>query len=31
VEYVPLDGSLADADAVVIPGTKNTVNDLAGA
>jgi adenosylcobyric acid synthase len=28
VEYVPLDGSLADADAVVIPGTKNTVNDL---
>ncbi|SFR99518.1 adenosylcobyric acid synthase (glutamine-hydrolysing) [Halomicrobium zhouii] len=30
VAYVPLDGSLADvgADAVVIPGTKNTVDDL---
>ncbi|WP_435101348.1 cobyric acid synthase [Halarchaeum sp. P4] len=28
VRYVPLDGSLADADAVVIPGTKNTVDDL---
>ncbi|MBP1923002.1 adenosylcobyric acid synthase [Halorubrum alkaliphilum] len=28
VAYVPLDGSLADADAVVIPGSKNTVDDL---
>ena len=28
VAYRPLDGSLADADAVVIPGTKNTVDDL---
>ncbi|TYL36699.1 cobyric acid synthase CobQ [Natronococcus pandeyae] len=33
VEYVPLEGSdrddpLANADAVVIPGTKNTVDDL---
>ena len=28
VAYVPLDASLADADAVVIPGTKNTVDDL---
>jgi len=27
VAYVPLDGGL-DADAVVIPGTKNTVDDL---
>jgi adenosylcobyric acid synthase len=29
VEYVPLDGDLAHADAVVVPGTKNTVDDLA--
>lgn len=28
VAYVPLDASLASADAVVIPGTKNTVDDL---
>ncbi|TQQ82278.1 cobyric acid synthase [Halonotius roseus] len=28
VAYVPLDVSLDDADAVVIPGTKNTVDDL---
>ena len=28
VAYVPLDASLADADAVVLPGTKNTVDDL---
>ena len=28
VAYVPLDSSLAAADAVVIPGTKNTVDDL---
>ncbi|MFC5278821.1 cobyric acid synthase [Halorubrum rubrum] len=28
VAFVPLDSSLADADAVVIPGTKNTVDDL---
>jgi len=28
VEYVPLDGTLADAAAVVIPGTKNTVDDV---
>ncbi|WP_254279957.1 cobyric acid synthase [Haloarcula marina] len=28
VAYVPLDDSLADADAVVLPGTKNTVDDL---
>jgi len=30
VAYVPLDASLsaADADAVVVPGTKNTVDDL---
>jgi adenosylcobyric acid synthase len=28
VRYVPPDGSLADADAVVLPGTKNTVDDL---
>jgi len=28
IAYVPLDASLADADAVVIPGTKNTVDDL---
>ena len=28
VAYVPLDGTLADADAVIIPGTKNTVDDV---
>ncbi|SEW28387.1 cobyric acid synthase [Halobacterium jilantaiense] len=28
VSYVPPDGSLAGADAVVLPGTKNTVDDL---
>ncbi|WP_267642329.1 cobyric acid synthase [Haloarchaeobius amylolyticus] len=28
VVYLPLDGSLADVDAVVVPGTKNTVDDL---
>ena len=28
VAYVPLDSELTDADAVVIPGTKNTVDDL---
>jgi adenosylcobyric acid synthase len=28
VAYVPLDASLDAADAVVIPGTKNTVDDL---
>ncbi len=28
VEYVPLDADLTTADAVVIPGTKNTVDDL---
>jgi adenosylcobyric acid synthase len=28
VAYVPPDGSLADADGVVLPGTKNTVDDL---
>jgi adenosylcobyric acid synthase len=28
VAYVPLDAPLADADAVVLPGTKNTVDDL---
>ncbi|GGL65718.1 cobyric acid synthase [Halocalculus aciditolerans] len=27
VRYLPLDASLADADAVVLPGTKNTVDD----
>ena len=27
VAYVPLDDPLADADAVVLPGTKNTVDD----
>ena len=31
VRYVPLDGSLADTDAVVLPGTKNTVDDLLAA
>ena len=28
VEFVPLDASLDGADAVVVPGTKNTVDDL---
>jgi len=28
VAYVPLDASLDSADAVVLPGTKNTVDDL---
>jgi adenosylcobyric acid synthase len=28
VSYRPLDADLADADAVVLPGTKNTVDDL---
>ncbi|QIO22036.1 cobyric acid synthase [Haloarcula sp. JP-L23] len=28
VAYVPLSDSLADADAVVLPGSKNTVDDL---
>ncbi|QZY00513.1 cobyric acid synthase [Halobaculum rubrum] len=28
VAYVPLDADLADAHAVVLPGTKNTVDDL---
>jgi len=28
VAYVPPDGSLAGADGVVLPGTKNTVDDL---
>jgi adenosylcobyric acid synthase len=28
VSYRPLDASLSDADAVVLPGTKNTVDDL---
>jgi len=28
VAYVPLDDDFADADAVVLPGTKNTVDDL---
>ncbi len=28
VAYVPLDDALDDADAVVLPGTKNTVDDL---
>ncbi|MFB6359852.1 MAG: cobyric acid synthase [Halobacteriales archaeon] len=28
VAYQPLDADLSDADAVVLPGTKNTVNDL---
>ncbi|WP_348612984.1 cobyric acid synthase [Halobaculum rarum] len=28
VAYVPLDADLAGADAVVLPGTKNTVDDL---
>lgn len=28
VRYVPLDGGLSDVNAVVLPGTKNTVDDL---
>ncbi|WP_336000265.1 cobyric acid synthase [Halorientalis halophila] len=28
VAYLPLDASLGDADAVVVPGSKNTVDDL---
>ncbi|SDG36227.1 cobyric acid synthase [Halorientalis regularis] len=28
VAYLPLDAALADVDAVVLPGTKNTVDDL---
>jgi adenosylcobyric acid synthase len=28
VAYVPLESTLADVDAVVLPGTKNTVDDL---
>ena len=28
VEYVPLDASVAKADAIILPGTKNTVDDL---
>lgn len=28
VAYVPLSADLSDADAIVLPGTKNTVNDL---
>ena len=28
VRYVPLDGTLEESDAVIIPGTKNTVDDL---
>lgn len=28
VRYVSLDGSLEDVDAVILPGTKNTVDDL---
>jgi adenosylcobyric acid synthase len=28
VAYLPLDAALDDADAVVLPGTKNTVDDL---
>lgn len=28
VEYVPIDSQLADLDAVILPGTKNTVDDL---
>jgi adenosylcobyric acid synthase (glutamine-hydrolysing) (EC 6.3.5.10) len=31
VAYLPLDSRLDDADAVVIPGTKNTVDDLLAA
>jgi len=31
VSYQPLDASLSDADAVVLPGTKNTVDDLIAA
>lgn len=28
VAYLPLDGDLEDADSVILPGTKNTVDDL---
>ena len=28
VRYVPIDGTVSGADAVVVPGTKNTVDDL---
>jgi len=28
VAYVPIDSRLADVDAVILPGTKNTVDDL---
>ncbi|MCO8245462.1 MULTISPECIES: cobyric acid synthase [unclassified Haladaptatus] len=28
VRYVPLNGVLSDVDAVILPGTKNTVDDL---
>jgi adenosylcobyric acid synthase len=28
VAYIPLDGTLSGVDAVVLPGTKNTVDDL---
>ena len=28
VTYIPLDATLSDADAVVLPGSKNTVDDL---
>ncbi|MFC7215441.1 cobyric acid synthase [Saliphagus sp. GCM10025334] len=28
VEYVPLEADLTDADAVIVPGSKNTVDDL---
>jgi adenosylcobyric acid synthase len=31
VAYVPLSAALGDADAVVLPGTKNTVDDLLAA
>ncbi len=29
VEYVPCDGSLAGYDCLILPGTKNTIDDLA--
>lgn len=28
VRYVPIDGGLSDVDAVALPGTKNTVDDM---
>jgi len=28
VRYVPLDGSIGRSDAIIIPGTKNTIDDL---